>query len=165
MPWHERACACRFARSCTVIIDQWRQDWCLPWEHLLPLLDMATWRLEYDAQRLRLWKGRRYYSEWLLLRPSCMSTGFDSWRQTDGFGNENSEWGGNWWCRWRWEQVLSTSVTLQMSFQRFRNLKNWWKLTETNETKNLRNSCPKIQKLAYRVRCGNCGNYGNSETM
>jgi hypothetical protein len=39
------------------------------------------------------------------------------------------------------------------------------KLMETNETKNLRNSCPKIQKLAYRVICRNYGNYGNSETM
>src|SRR5271156_2599448 len=35
---------------------------------------------------------------------------------------------------------------------------------ETNETKNLRNSCPKIQKLAYRIRCGNYENYGNYVT-
>ena len=49
--------------------------------------------------------------------------------------------------KWRY---TTTSVILQLSFQRFRNLKNWWELTETNGNQNPRNSCPKIQKPAYR---------------
>ena len=39
------------------------------------------------------------------------------------------------------------------------------KLMETDGSQNTRNSCPKIQKLAYQVRHGNYGNYGNSETI